>query len=717
MTTKINTTNKSMRPLLVVPAIPKDNGIKFVMPKHDITLEPDIAPTAWKILELCNGVATIKEILKQIKDVDASFIKGFINDLQALDVIIDSRQLYLWFHSISNNPDIYPSDMKAEEIIKHTNSARMPTKKGKIFKFEKNFKSELLKLQNLRSSCRSFSDEGLSINEVGQILDVGYSFDRHAVPSAGNLYPMKIFVIATKDQKDFPAGYYEYDNENNNLILFNESPDEHKIHYALNDVEMPFGAPIVFIIAADAHRQPCKYSNRGYRFMNIEAGEIAQNISLAAVEIGLSTCELGGMLDNVISVELKFKNCIPLLAIALGKETSKIRDNYWLLANEYENAFIKEDKSVSDIWLIDNTFLNNYDKVHFQFLAKAKNGQVTSGISTSWPDAKLKAIVEAHERQCSANVRWDIVEKAADIDCDWLDPRAIAPLGDKQYKILKHLQKFHEDLEIEWIKGVRQNGDSVYVPIDLIFYPIKNINRKLIVDTCSSGFATYTSYDDAVNRGLLELIERDSLMRYWYEKTSPKRFSQSIFPRHLKNRVAFWKNKDRKVILLDLSQNGVIVVETIIISKDYPCFVSGAASSLENFDETAIKSFQEAESRLIHGLNNEPLKTIRPEEVISVLDHELLYAQSEEFHKYIKFLWEGKITNIIPKAQTNYLQLRETMDIVVIDVSAKNSPLSTVKVISPKLVPISFGYGAGHHLHKTLNIEDCESLNITHYFA
>jgi len=281
--------------------------------------------------------------------------------------------------------------------------------------------------------------------------------------------------------------------------------------------------------------------------MAIEAGEIAQNISLAAVEIGLATCELGGMVDDAISEELELDQCLTFLAILIGKESKIKRESIWLTTDELEKKLIYDDGSVAEVWLIDNTFANNYDKSYFQFLARSKDGQITSGISTNWADAKLKAIAEAHERQCSANVRWDKVAKASELDLCWLDPRTIAPLSDEQYSNLSYLQKFHENLEIEWVKGVSLNGQPVFAPIDLIFYPIENVGRKLVVDTCSSGFAAYTNYQEAVYRGLLEIVERDSLMRNWFEKSNPNIISTEMLPTHLRNRTEYWNKKGRDV--------------------------------------------------------------------------------------------------------------------------------------------------------------------------
>ena len=120
--------------------------------------------------------------------------------------------------------------------------------------------------------------------------------------------------------------------------------------------------------------------------------------------------------------------------------------------------------------------------------------------------------------------------------------RVAAPLTDAQYIRLPYLQKFNEDLEIEWIRGVNHKGETVFVPIDLVFYSMENLGRKLVVDTCSSGFAAYTNFEEAVNRGLLELIERDGLMRSWYEKRSPHKLDPAVLPTHLRNRMEYWKD-------------------------------------------------------------------------------------------------------------------------------------------------------------------------------
>lgn len=707
----------TVKPLQVVPAVPHEGGVKFILPTQEVVLGEEFGTAAWAILALCNGINTTDAIAEALSDYDASFILGFLSDLDSLGVVIDSRQLYRRFHKDSSNPMIYSSGMSESEVIEHSRSPRPAFKEGQALDFQARGKSNLVKLQQARVSCRFMNGEPLSINEIGGLLDIGYSLRRHAVPSAGGLYPMRLFVLALEDQKNFGAGYYEYNNEANRLIRFNDTPDRQRVAYALNDTGMPLGASVVVLIAADATRQPKKYSNRGYRFMAIEAGHIAQNIVLGATEMGLATCELGGFLDDVLVEELQLGDTLPFLTIAVGRASSETHETIQQIAFKLEEAFVGEGKPVARFWTADDAQANNYDKSYFQVLASTDNGQVTSGISTSWMDAKLKAIAEAYERQRSAALRVDVRAHASALKSRWLDPRILAPLTDTQYQQFPHLQPFDEQLEIEWVRGVDCHGHDVFVPIDLVYYPIHHLGRKKVADTCSSGFATYSSYEEAACRGLLELVERDALMRSWYEKKSPSRLALDVLPVYLRKRVQFWQDQGREVYVLDLSQMGVIVIEVVIISDDYPSFVSGAASSLDSFEETAIKALYEAESRLIHGLNSPHDHEIKPEEVHAVLEHELLYAQSKDYHGHVEFLLHGELSHTPPRANATIRELEERLDPVVVDVSEEGAPLRVVKVLSSKLIPISFGYGADHHTHHTLSEAAQENPSVPHYFA
>ena len=103
--------------------------------------------------------------------------------------------------------------------------------------------------------------------------------------------------------------------------------------------------------------------------MAIEAGEVAQNIALGAVESGMATCFLGGMREQEVADELQLDDCLLFLAIALGKPAAASTEKKQSLLAQLESEMLGGDKAVSYAWFADDTLADNYDKSYFQFLA------------------------------------------------------------------------------------------------------------------------------------------------------------------------------------------------------------------------------------------------------------------------------------------------------------------------------------------------------------
>ena len=60
-------------------------------------------------------------------------------------------------------------------------------------------------------------------------------------------------------------------------------------------------ANLVFCLVADFSRTQKKYGPRGYRYILLEAGHSAQNICLAATELGLGSLCMGGFVDSLVN--------------------------------------------------------------------------------------------------------------------------------------------------------------------------------------------------------------------------------------------------------------------------------------------------------------------------------------------------------------------------------------------------------------------------------
>lgn len=702
------------KPILVVPAVPNNQGIRFFHQDQQFDIDGEIVPILWKVLSFCDGHRNLDEIVK-ISQIDKDVVKEILLELQEIELISDSREQYRHFHSISNYPPKYFRLLNEKEVTAHKNSKRKAIKTGKVFNYEQDCTSSLYDLQLNRKSCRNFSiSKQLTLAQLGNICDYAYSLSRHATPSGGALFPLKIYCVVARNQIDFKAGYYEYDAEKNNLVLYNEEIDLEQLKYSFNDESLAFNSPIQIIIAADLDRQTYKYSNRGYRLTLIEAGQVAQNISLYCQEQGLSSCELGGVLDIPLANELELNKdgITPILAVAIGYASSDKMFRYANMLSSVAEKYVGEDKPVKSFGV--NTL--NIDDASF-YGAWSKYGEegkkIAGATGVSYNEAVCKAIIEGYERYRSGIVKVDYIG-AADNPEYFYTPDEIAPLTQEQ-RTLWNLPEYNINDNIEWTKDMT---GKYYIPTDFVYYGHIKKNKLFLSD--SSGIAAYSNYDEAKIRSLAELIERDAVMRSWYKQEAPKHINPKCFSKHIQKRIEHWKKKGRNVHILNLESEYLPVFLVVIVSEKYPCFVSGASASLGDSTVAISKALQEAEYNLLLAMENPISVAPMVEEVKSPHDHGQYYHFYEN-SKEISWLWSNTEYSNIPITEIyNFEKLIDDLKVVYVDLSENsNDSIKVVRAISKKLVPISFGYHRDYYQHpelKNLKI-DSRSRKIPHYFA
>ena len=702
------------KPILVVPAVPYNNGIRFFHPQKQLDVCGDIISTLWEILSLCDGHNSLDEICNKSK-LDKEIVKEILIELDEKELICDSRKQYKHFHLISNFPPNYFRILNEIEVVKHKNSKRKAVKKGIVFNYECDNASCLYKLQVNRKSCRSFSlDKKLTLSQLGNICDYAYSINRHATPSGGSLFPLKIYCIVTRKQKDFQEGYYEYNPEENKLILYNEKIDIEQLKFCFNDELLAFNSPVQIVIAADLDRQAYKYSNRGYRLTLIECGQVAQNISLYCEEQGIASCELGGILDVPLANELQISNAniVPILAIAIGYMSNDDVFKYSKLLSEINKKYVGITKPVksfgiNNIEIEDASFYGAWSRY-----GRAGN-RIAGATGVSYNEAVCKAIIEGYERYRSGVVRVDYVGKT-DNSQYFLNPYDIAPLSEEQRKLWK-LPLYKTNYKIEWTKDIT---GKYFIPTDFVYYGHRKENKLFLSD--SSGISAYTNYDEAKKRALAELIERDAVMRSWYSQESPKHINPKFFSEHIKNRINHWKKKGRKVHILDLDSKYLPVYLVVIVSNEYPCFVSGCAASIGDSNDAILKALQEAEYNLLLAIENPFTSPPKIEEIKTPQDHGKYYHFFENSKKISWLFSNNNYSNNYLSKAINFDELVKKLDAIFVDLSeSSNDYIKVVRAISKKLVPISFGYQRDYYLHpalKSLKINPI-SRQLPHYFA
>lgn len=705
--------NNSILPKMVVPAVPYNNGIRFLMETDQIDISSEFAPIIWKIIEFANGYNTIDTIAKQTK-ICVDDVQTIVNDLLELGIMYDSREYYLFFHKISKSPDIYSHNLSYEKVLELQKISRQ-NKNGNLLDFSKNISSPLSQLIFNRRSCRNFSTNKLLNRDIiSNICFHGYSITKHSVPSGGALYPITLYVIVEKTQDNLSQGYYEYDSINDGLRCYQSQVDIEQLKYCFNDIEIPFDSSVQIVIAADFSKETKKYSNRGYRLTLIEAGQVAQNIALYCEEQKLGSCELGGVLDEELSKELELKDKLPLLTIAIGiPEITSEKTSYdcLMLEDKLMSKYVGKDKPIK--FCIGRYLSNNASF----FAASSNFGQKedgAGGTSTSLAMAKIKAIVEGYERYVSETPVVDCICSSKQLTCKWINPNLLNPTSLSLINLTKELSSFSEQLQISWKEGhYLLSKEPIMIPIDLIYYGEYDLGNRICYSN-SSGVAGHLNETQAIKNAIIELIERDAIMRNWYERKTPKRIAKKILPIHLRKRIKKWKNKNREVLILDMNSNFVPTILAIIKSDQYPCFVCGASAGFD-IETTILKAMQEAEFSLYSLLNQKP-KKIDPSSVCTPIDHGLLYSTSKYLYN-IEWLWtNNEIINHYPCAKYSYDEILRKLNPIVVNMSIDNT-IKIVRVFSEYCLPINFGDTSSNHpIMNTLNINP-KSYELPHYFA
>lgn len=170
-----------------------------------------------------------------------------------------------------------------------------------------------------RRSQRSFSKKELTLEQISQILwaaqgvtgrSGGYSF--RSAPSAGALYPMEIYALTKED-------LYHYLPERHVLEILVEGDLRNDLCSASLGQSSISEAALDIVICAVYERVTSKYSERGKRYADIEAGHIAENIHLQAVALGLGSVPIGAFNDDQVKGILNLpKDQVPLYIIPVG---------------------------------------------------------------------------------------------------------------------------------------------------------------------------------------------------------------------------------------------------------------------------------------------------------------------------------------------------------------------------------------------------------------
>lgn len=175
----------------------------------------------------------------------------------------------------------------------------------------------LEELLSRRRSVRTFSDETLSLEDISQLLWAaqGITDPRgfRTAPSAGALYPLEIYYVSAE-------GIFHYIPASHVLERMREGDRRAALSEAALNQAALLEAPATLVITAVFARTEAKYgSDRGPRYVFLEAGHAAQNVLLQAVALDLAGVPIGAFDDAAIQIAVGLtQDQSPIYLIPVG---------------------------------------------------------------------------------------------------------------------------------------------------------------------------------------------------------------------------------------------------------------------------------------------------------------------------------------------------------------------------------------------------------------
>ena len=193
-----------------------------------------------------------------------------------------------------------------------------------------------------RRSVRQFTPEPLTLEALAHLLWAGNGLTRVAphhlyrtAPSAGGLYPIETYVVANRVD-GLTSGIYHYRLVG---VSAEGEVDPSKGHAleelargefgrlasgAALDQGMVATAPAVFVWSAAFPRSRWKYGERAFRYVYLDAGHVAAQVALAAVTLGLGTCQVGAFyddeMDSLLGLDGESESCLYLSVVGRPRE-------------------------------------------------------------------------------------------------------------------------------------------------------------------------------------------------------------------------------------------------------------------------------------------------------------------------------------------------------------------------------------------------------------
>ncbi len=163
-----------------------------------------------------------------------------------------------------------------------------------------------------RSSLRRYSEQPLSSPELSFLLWCTQGVKRdprggttmRTVPSAGARHAFETLLLVNR-VTDVTPGLYQFDALHHELLALKTRPDlSDRLVDACYGQTFLRASAATFLWVGIPYRMTWRYGERGYRYLHLDAGHVAQNLYLAAEAIQAGACAVAAFDDQAINALL-----------------------------------------------------------------------------------------------------------------------------------------------------------------------------------------------------------------------------------------------------------------------------------------------------------------------------------------------------------------------------------------------------------------------------
>jgi SagB-type dehydrogenase family enzyme len=184
---------------------------------------------------------------------------------------------------------------------------------------------DLRKAIEQRASLRRYTQKPLSLDELSYLLWATQGVKKvtqrpvtlRTVPSAGARHAFETYLLVNRVEGLTP-GLYRYTALQHALIDLGAAADiNEQVTQACLDQNQVRTSAVTFIWVAVTERMTFRYTQRGYRYLHLDAGHVCQNLYLLAEQTGCGVCAIAAFDDDLLNTALKLDG-VELFAIYLA---------------------------------------------------------------------------------------------------------------------------------------------------------------------------------------------------------------------------------------------------------------------------------------------------------------------------------------------------------------------------------------------------------------